>query len=1320
MAVVEHRLKATRAILSHIFPDVTFDGKHASYQFYKYSESFSNAKKKNEKTKNEFKGKGSEHQKDPRNDNTIKYNVSKNTFLGRPVVTEITWEDMVIKFNIINTEGNDTLSIYLDSLLEITKLDPEEEFLRNYNFEKKDEYPELFEFIMHRSRNECAVFGDMALRHWCVFLFSLSVELNFFPLGVQVVDSFISKFGSPFHQNTRDVSKIEDEKISATVVLLFEMCITESLLEFNILLRTQEEQIDDIKIGTRTFKLYELAREFFIICLPHPKKINNMLRAPYSWYVKTLGTACEKYNLLTSRAGDDRNSKDVRYLCFQRFQNRYANLLRNSQFHKKSLNENKKKIDDAVDYANSLLKTSNVDLPIFKSLFSAVYTTDFDPSNMSHVLFTSYLLSLQVITGYGRAWVKNKGDNPDIMLQPASDNFVDRVCNATQILFQRAYEEAERNRYTIVKPEQMYSSLLRLAKNTSSGMATQVDILKSYSPKGDNKEVIKISSRQKALVIMREGNKIFQKEALMRKFNTTNDFQTKGQRDVPIKSTRTIYAIHISVLAPQLLLTLPLNEYFAQFGGNTSPSSKTLGGKVIIGDLEATGCRVIDASDTFRNSGDPDIITFALDYSDYDQHMTKYNFRTGMLNGIRSALAKYSDLRYDGYTINDLIEFGYGEGRIQNTLWSGRRRVVKISRSTYELLPEERKTVPDDAPFKFRPPGTYPVNNVDDLEPTEDEDCLLVVPWDGSDLASVSTHLSGENSTLVANSLHNMAIGSVMREEINKHVPDFMNVLSEMYVGDDMLWYTRIRNVQVRNFDQAMEAAFESVRKSGHEAAASKTTVLPVSAEKTQTHAKHGIYIPQDRMMMVSSEKKKEIENIAGYMRSNVMTYITKVSRGFSEELAHRILLFKSSIIGYRKLKRTIYKDNSYCSRRFFSEEDGYTLCIVRDPSVLYTPVEWNGYGASPIALNIVMTPELYLDMMQMTQTAEWVLPLSTLINRHPPQWNETEADKNQIKTNAEMGLFSKLARPAVVASLMDPVTSASVRELPLQGFGPHSLSKTMIHNALLKEPRARSLLAPGYELVYQKTMNEFRDNAIVNPIGHDLEITTRYAKIFEIRFGDEIVLNTSEYPDRNLSHRFRLQKLLLGNRTSNRLRMSYVDKIDSILRSDIVMRGFITSNHILRLLEDLGPGHTCEDLATIFTLMNIEQRTATRLAEYLTKDQTRFDMQKLSKGGVGGDEFTMSLNVLTQEFYDKVITCPIQLFQAEKDALILHASQILMTRAALGMKPRKMEFIIREEHKKQLRAVRLKSRLPRRRMIKSLCTDVRRLAVGIIENQFL
>nr|QRW41814.1 MAG: VP1 [Lobuck virus] len=1314
MAVVVQRRNIAHCAAARILPGIRFNDDAGYTMFYKYSR----LRKRDKKDSKTSEGKIDVFEEDT--------TAEKSEFYGLPVIKEIEWVKLLSCVT-TSQQSEIAMNILIESAVDETDLDPEEEFLRNYkinSFLKLDNtYKSSFEFVMSRARDECQVFGDLALKHWTALLIELAVREHFFPLGLQVMKEYVDKFGEPFHQNTRDLSQIKDESFLVTVVLIFEMCISESFSEFNALYRCKEEGINDMFFGDCTFKLYELVRELFVMCLPHPKYINNKLRATYSWFVKCWGVGADEIIVLHSTGGDDRNSKEIAYHEFRKFPNPYKQMIKHSSFFERTKKDNIQKVLEMVHYVKEKTTQPLPNLLILKFL-DKVYETAFNPQRANDILIASYLLSVQTITGYGRAWVKNVGDDKEKMLKPSETNLVQRLCDMTENYVIRAYEEAERNGFTIVRPEAMYSSLLRMAKNTSSGMSTSVEVVKTYGPAAERRNIpVRITSRQKALVLMREGDKIYKPDNMLKKFDSPFSYQAKGQRDVPIKSTRTIYSIHISVLAPQLLLSLPINEYLSKVGGSTRPDAKEIGGKIIIGDLESTGSRVIDAGDTFRNTSDPSICTLALDYAEYDQHMTMDNFRKGMKRGMEKALHKYKDLRYEGMTVYELLESGYGFGRLVGSLWNGRRHVKRMSRLEYEALPPECTQVPDDAPFKFSPPGVRLIKNFSCIKNTAyvGSDFILVSPWDGSDLAMVTTHLSGENTTLAWNSAHNLAGGTIIREEVASKIPNKIVVESEMYVGDDMLMYMTLLDKRGDVVDKILEVIFQTIRSYGHEASESKTTFLPFSAEKTQTHAKQGVYVGQDRMMFISSERRKDIEDVQSYMRANVNVFITKCSRGFSAELAHLILCFKTVFVGYRKLKRSIYSNGTLRSRHFDSNEDGYTLCILRNPLTLYIPSDWNGYGAHPSAINVVMTPEIFLDCFMMDSFREEILVLSRIANDILPGWNETKADKRGLKTKTSMSLFSKLARRAVSGVLQDPELTSKVEMLPLQGFGPTQISTTMMHSALLKEPKARTLLSPNYEVDFQGEINNWIKNASIKPQGVDLQISTQYCKIFQIEFEPYVdIVKRKYFPDINLSPELRNQKMIIGPRSSPRKRMSYVDQIDSILRGDVIMRGFITSNHILAVLEEIGIGYSAEDYAAIFSLMNLDEKVSEKLGNYIARDKLRFDAQKLNKSGACGDEFSMSLNVCTQEMVDQLTVFPYELTQTEKDAVALYASQMTMLRASKGISLSRMHFRVTEEHKRLVQRVRMRSKLPARRQIKSLCANIRSLSSSLISQQFI
>nr|ALX38747.1 VP1 protein [Epizootic hemorrhagic disease virus] len=1301
VAITVQGAELIKRVVERIYPGTSFDLSEGVIEFYKFSDHIRRIREKHGVV---YKRKAEEIERN------IK--LRKEELFGIPVLRDSTWEEV---FN-IDYKDDAVFQVYMNSVLRQEDLEPEEEFLRNYRVQ--GEHAGLTQFIEQRAKNEMQIYGDIPIKIWAAFLLELDFETKHQSLGVKVMSSFIKRFGEPFHQGFRDLSNLENFNVSYSTPLLFEMCCMESILEHNIIMRMKEEGIQTLEYGDERIDPVALLRELFIVCLPHPKKINNMLRSPYSWFVKMWGVGAEQITVLTSGAGDDRNSKDVFYDRYQTNLNRYVDIFK-CKFYSDSLKSNSDKVQEAITYSQNL-GMHHYGLPVFESLLRSVYKRPFYPFKQSNLMLASFLLSLQVITGYGRAWVKNVGTDFDKQMKPTPDNLIAQVSEGTRDNFIQAYNEAKEKREEIVKPEDLYTSMLRLARNTSSGFAAEILIQKRFGP-NKRKELVKINSRIKAVVIFTRGHIVFTPTELEKKYNTAELYQTKGSRDVPIKATRTIYSINLSVLVPQLIVTLPLNEYFARVGGNTSPEYKKLGGKIIVGDLEATGSRVVDAADCFRNSGDKDILVIAIDYSEYDTHLTHYNFRKGMLEGIRESMKPYKDLRYEGYDLDQIIEFGYGEGRVSRTLWNGKRRVFKTTLDKYLSLSEAERA---QGEFKV-PKGVLPVSTVNVAERIEVERGFntLISATDGSDLALIDTHLSGENSTLIANSMHNKAIGGLIQSELKKEHMHDITFLSEQYVGDDTLFYCKLHTTDRTKVQQMITKIFETVTKCGHEAAPSKTMITPYSVEKTQTHAKQGIYVPQDRMMIISSERRKDIEDVQGYVRSQVQTMVTKVSRGFCHDLAQLILMLKTTFIGAWKMKRTIKEEGIYRDRKFDSnEEDGYTLVMLRNPLALYVPIGWNGYGAHPVAINIVMTEEMFLDSMCINSLDEVMRPVLKIRGKIPPTWNETEADKRAIGSETKMSFFSKMARPAVQIALNNREIMEAVEHLPLGDFSPGKLSRTMMHSALLKESKARSLLAAGYELDYQKSLNAWSEERVMVAMREEPGvISTSYGKLFDLYFEDEVMEAPYMFPDQNLSPQFYIQKMKIGPRCSSRIRTSYVDRIDVILRKDVVMRGFITANTILNVIEKLGTNHTASDLTTVFTLMNIESKVAEELSEYITSEKIRFDALKLLKKGIAGDEFTMSIDVATQAMVDKFIKYPHQLTKTELDAVVLYCSQIIMLRAACGLPLKKMRLVVLDEAKRRfkVRAQRFRTHIPRIKVIKKLM-DLNRMSVRRLENQFV
>nr|UYL95528.1 MAG: putative RNA-dependent RNA polymerase [Tongren Reovi tick virus 1] len=1299
------RVDWARECISRLFGGTAvFSGDKAFCVLSKYSQHFhlqehvrSKSKKKNYKVR--FRGRDSQGHLDLGDLPSDFEPYTSSHWRGAPLYTEATWEDISLR-----VQGRSSLAvqIFVDSLVDLDQLQPEEEFLRNYSTPDSD-HP-FYNFAHYRSSRESAVYGDLPLRHWFHLLTEIARRDEREVLGLQALAEFVDRFGPPLHQDTRTLSKIEVLYPATMVPLFVESCLTESLIELSTYDRLHDLSLKRIGIAGQSVDPIILIREHFLTSIPHPKYINNQLRASYSWFVKVFGTSAPVAKVLASSSGDDCNSKNVSYQGFKQVRNPFGVVLGNTQFARDSLEGNLKKIHDALDYARSLARDVP-GLPHFLTLYRDPMRQVFLPDDDGHVFLLSLLLAIQTMSGYGRAWVLNKTEDPATFMAPSPTNRISRVAQLTEEKVFQACQEAKDRGYEMVKAKDVPASLIKLAKNTASGLKTNVRVRRRFGTHATDvgsKGWQKITSGKKALVILTHGAQIMTKPTLTERYDTPVMAQRKGTRDVPIKATREIYAVSINALAPQLVLSLPLNDHFSHSAGRegaepwargtTSPSSSALEPKLIAGDLEATGSRLVDAADTFHQTSLPDHVALALDYSSFDKHMTPHNFRNAMRAGLLRATGLYPrtpDYTYDGLTLSDLVESGYGVGRAEGTLWDGNRRVFRMRREAYDALPEHARAPPDEPPFFKPPPGVLPLLNLTYVQ----EDPLgevLVCATDGSDLARVYTHLSGENSTLVMNSLHNMAIGAVIQEELQKTCPGILSIISEMYVGDDTLMYLKFHTTNADLVDKAINTIFAAVEACGHEASPAKTTICALSTEKTQTHAKQGVYIPQDRMMVISSEREKNIEDVSSYLRSSVATFVTKVSRGFSHRLAEDILMFKASMLGYRKMKNIVHDEGSFRLRDLVADA-GFTTVVVRDPAALFAPLSWGGFGVYPGAINVVMTDSLLAETISWGERTRENTVLAELSQKtFLPHWNESNMNASSLEVEADTYGFHRFTRPAVATVLSNPVMREAAAALPLGRFSPVSLHRTMLRDALLKEPRARVLLAPAYEIEYLEKLRKMQPTKAITLGTPEGGLTLSYATIFsyEAHF-TEVVPLTDAYPDRNLSPAFLSQRRAYGVRQSSRLRITFIDQIEKILRRDGIMRGFVTSNDILEILAHFPGVADVKNLTFLLSLLNLTDRVAEQLATFLLSGSMRLDSVALNRDGVGGDEFTMSLAVCDQEFVQRYIAYPMVLSDTERLALALHTGQVCLAYALTRQIPNRMRILIPGDYVKEFKAVR-------------------------------
>ena len=170
---------------------------------------------------------------------------------------------------------------------------------------------------------------------------------------------------------------------------------------------------------------------------------------------------------------------------------------------------------------------------------------------------------------------------------------------------------------------------------------------------------------------------------MKRKFNTPKTALSSGNRDVPVKGTRTIYPIQLSVPCANYACTSHLIPYGVSSKGTYSPRDPDFAASISSGFDESIGSRVIDDIDLIMFSGSPKLFVLGVDYGEYDSHCTWENIREPIIRALKD-MHKDDAEKFGGYSRVDLVDFAHGDGRMHNTLWNVGRRVVRAKSADIE------------------------------------------------------------------------------------------------------------------------------------------------------------------------------------------------------------------------------------------------------------------------------------------------------------------------------------------------------------------------------------------------------------------------------------------------------------------------------------------------------------------------------------------------------------------------------------------------------------------------------------------------------------
>lgn len=393
-----------------------------------------------------------------------------------------------------------------------------------------------------------------------------------------------------------------------------------------------------------------------------------------------------------------------------------------------------------------------------------------------------------------------------------------------------------------------------------------------------------------------------------------------------MKGTRTIYPIQLSGIVASLAVTSHIIRYGTSSLGSFHPKDDDFAASISSGFDESIGSRIIDDMDLVHFSGNPHVFIIGLDYGEYDSHCTWKNFRQPIIAGLKKAFAD-DRTTFCGWTRNDLIEHAHGEGRMHGTLWDVGRRVVRANKKRVDMEIKRAlgyKNIGDDTvsndsglgsgsdevvnhrgvirapnggiagpPLRPATVGVVGVPfDVSDFEDAHGD--ILICSTEGHDFSLLESHGSGELTTLLFNSVSNLAIGDVIYED--RRMRNIFDIQYRRVVGDDRIEIARIKTdrgiLSLENYEYGMRRMIEGSWDSGHVINWNKMLFFHGFCEYRQTHCLRGVYIPKDQIMLISSEKTKYVDDVQSLMSSFASLLRTKISRGFKIELAWRIFWF--------------------------------------------------------------------------------------------------------------------------------------------------------------------------------------------------------------------------------------------------------------------------------------------------------------------------------------------------------------------------------------------------------------------------------------------
>jgi hypothetical protein len=802
------------------------------------------------------------------------------------------WEMVLINSKVKPSQSFLKALVLYSKTLVLGKFNIFEEFLDSFLV---NEDLMAHKFLSGRARTECLINGSIPLYKWFAF-FSSVIDRS--DIILRSIAGIISKYPVPFLMSSD----------SRTIDQVFGFYNIPNILEclHNALLLKYSLNRKVVEIMGNEIYLEKLIDELALCIAISPKKRVKDLRTELNSIFGYAGIECddEEIGVYSHDGWDPLGRKAHNKLKLIRTKNTMRAF-------KETKHYTKMRIDIFEKFDSYSLKYLKEVCSIILK-YNPLKDTKFESSGFTITL--GVILNIVSIAGFGRSdkyksASRSKEDN--VKDKSVGDDLENRVLTLHELAIQ--------NNILPLSPSDWVANCIGLWKNTSSGIGKR-----TLKYKNENGEELDVDVANKPLVGLVEGTSTFKRKMISEKLTIDNPGKVGG-RDVPYKASRLIYVVPMQRNHCQAIFIDHLQRYLSSGQGLAPVADDVTAANFTVGKEVNMGKKAFDDVNVIATSGAIGYLEIGLDYSSFDGSQVPSNFRIPIINAFKKIFLapEYEGKVFgpDKITYEEMLNYAFGDGYITNTFWDVDRQVLiksEIPRKGFEKVyvknPIQRKDSVNNVlkvriNLKVLDEGFHYLaisdEDPDVLEAVYKGEVQLCCRADGADLFKLTTLASGELGTLLLNSIacENMA-ARIIKHIKSLSIGSKLRPVTKECVGDDTrLVFRIVGDITSNDVDDMLESLFIYCENSGYTISIPKVQIRPFKSEYIQTYASHGLLIPRDHIMVISSEKVRKLDDMDSYLSSRKRFYCTKIARGSNPFAMSLLFYFEASHVSKMKLK---------------------------------------------------------------------------------------------------------------------------------------------------------------------------------------------------------------------------------------------------------------------------------------------------------------------------------------------------------------------------------------------------------------------------------